>query len=83
MSDQVKVEGNSFVRDTQIGGEHYRAKAIQPWDAMQAWGTKEEFTGFLRFNVIKYICRYKDKNGVEDLLKSRHYLDKLIEVESE
>ena len=83
MSDQVKVEGNSFVRDTQIGGEHYRAKAIQPWDAMTAWMSREAFAGFLNGNVIKYICRYRDKNGVEDLKKARHYLDKLIEVESE
>lgn len=81
--DKIKVEGNSFVRDTQVGGDHYRAKAIQPWEAMEAWMSREEFSGFLRGNVIKYICRYRDKGGVEDLKKSRHYLDKLIEVESE
>ena len=39
--------------------------------------SKEEFNGFLRGNVIKYIAR--DKGGVEDLKKARHYLDKLIE----
>jgi len=49
---------------------------------MGEWMTPEEFRGFLRGNVIKYIARYKDKNGVEDLLKAKHYLEKLIEEES-
>ena len=45
--------------------------------------SREAFAGFLQGNVIKYLCRYRDKNGVEDLRKARHYLDKLIEVECE
>lgn len=64
---------------TQIGGTHYQ-KPIQPWDAMEAWMTPEQFKGFLRGNIIKYIARCYDKNGVEDLKKARHYLDRLIEV---
>ena len=68
-------------KDFQIGGDHYRTKTIQPWDAMESWMSRDEFTGYLRGNVIKYIARYKDKNGVEDLKKARHYLDKLIELE--
>lgn len=64
----------------QIGGDHYVTKSVQPWDAMKAWMSNEEFAGFLRGNVIKYIARYKDKGGVADLEKARHYLDKLIEI---
>jgi len=64
----------------QIGGSHYIAKAIQPWAAMEAWMTAEEFQGFLKCNVIKYIARERDKCGREDLLKARHYLDKLLEI---
>jgi hypothetical protein len=45
---------------------------------MQAWMTPEQFVGFLRGNVIKYMAR--DKNGVEDLKKAKHYLEKLLEV---
>ena len=67
--------------ETQIGGEHYRSKTIQPWDAMQAWMTPEQFEGFLWGNIVKYIARWKDKGGVEDLRKARHYMDKLIEVQ--
>jgi len=66
----------------QIGGTHYTTKEIQPWDAMEAWMSHEAFSGFLQGNAIKYIARWKDKGGIEDLRKARHYLDKLIEVEN-
>lgn len=64
---------------TQIGGEHYTSKAVQPWEAMEAWMTYEQFAGFLRGNAIKYLARCDDKGGVDDLRKARHYIDKLIE----
>ncbi len=64
----------------QIGGEHYTSKRIQPWSAMEAWMTPEEFKGFLKCNIIKYIARERDKGGIEDVLKARHYINKLIEV---
>lgn len=67
----------------QVGGDHYRAMAIQPWAAMAAWMSVEEFRGFLRGNAIKYLARCNAKGGVEDLRKARHYLDKLIEMASE
>jgi len=60
----------------QIGGNHYKDKAIQPWDFIVSNGL-----GYLEGNVVKYVSRYKQKNGVQDLEKARHYLDKLIEVE--
>ncbi len=66
----------------QIGGTHYTTKEIQPWDAMEAWMSHEAFSGFLQGNSIKYLARWKDKGGIEDLRKARHYLDKLIEVEN-
>lgn len=65
----------------QVGGDHYRSKAIQPWDAMKAWMSPEQFKGFLRGNVIRYMARCDDKGGVEDLEKAAHYLSKLIELE--
>lgn len=60
--------------DTQVGGSHY-AKAIQPWDYIIA-----NNIGYLEGNIIKYVTRYKDKNGLQDLLKAQHYLKKLIET---
>ena len=70
----------STANATQIGGNHYASKAVQPWDAMQAWMSREEFAGYLRGNVIKYMARCNDKGGIEDVKKARHYIDKLIEV---
>lgn len=67
--------------EKQVGGSHYVSRSVQPWDAMASWMTVEAFSGFLQGNVIKYISRYKEKNGVQDLEKARHYLDKLIEIE--
>jgi len=66
-------------REEQVGGAHYKNKEVQPWDAMESWMTPEAFQGFLTGNVIKYMARWKEKNGVEDLRKARHYLSKLIE----
>ncbi len=66
--------------DVQIGGEHYKGKAVQPWAAMEAWMTPEEFRGYLRGCVIKYVARCYDKGGVEDLKKAGHYIQKLVEV---
>ena len=67
------------VRNYQVGGGHYKAKEVQPWDAMKAWMTPEQFEGYLRGNVIKYLARYPEKGGGIDLLKARHYLEKLLE----
>jgi hypothetical protein len=59
----------------QVGGDHYKGKTVQPWDFIAANGL-----GFFEGNVVKYVTRWKDKGGVQDLHKARHYLDKLIEV---
>jgi hypothetical protein len=52
---------------------HYRKGEIQPWDFITSQGMS-----FLEGNVVKYLTRYKHKNGVADLKKARTYLDKLI-----
>lgn len=59
----------------QVGGSHYKDFAIQPIEFIQ-----KNSIGFIPGNVIKYVCRYKAKGGVEDLKKARHYLDILIEM---
>jgi hypothetical protein len=64
----------------QVGGDHYKDNPVQPWAAMEAWIGGEQFVGFLRGNVIKYIARCDKKGGVQDLKKAQHYLTKLIEI---
>jgi hypothetical protein len=60
----------------QVGGDHYKTKAIQPWEVIERNGM-----GFFDGNALKYLMRYKDKHGVEDLKKAMHYIEKLIEME--
>ena len=54
---------------------HYN-QGIECWDY-----TTSHNMGFLDGNVVKYVTRFRHKNGMQDLLKARQYLDKLIEVE--
>lgn len=59
----------------QVGGDHYAKLAVQTWDYIAA-----NNLGYFEGNVIKYVSRWRDKGGVEDLEKAKHYLEKLIEV---
>ena len=59
------------------GPGHYKDKPMQPWDFIVA-----NNLGYLEGNVIKYVSRWRQKGGVEDLRKAKHYIEKLIEVES-
>lgn len=63
-------------KSTQVGGDHYSKMKIQPIDFIT-----ENGLGYIEGNIIKYVCRYKDKNGLEDLKKAQHYLQMLIEQE--
>ncbi|WP_236273078.1 DUF3310 domain-containing protein [Escherichia coli] len=60
---------------------HYANFSIECIDAMQAMLSRDEFIGYLRGNIFKYLWRYKLKNGVECLKKAQWYQNKLIEVE--
>jgi hypothetical protein len=60
----------------QVGGDHYSKLAIQP-----AVYAEQNKLSYLQGNAIKYITRYKDKNGVEDLYKAIHTVKLLIELE--
>ena len=60
----------------QVGGDHYSKLAIQP-----AVYSERNNLSYLQGNAIKYITRYKDKGGVEDLYKAIHTVKLLIELE--
>jgi len=74
---KARLEARLGIRanEQQVGGSHYAVKAIQPWDYIVA-----NNLGYLEGNIVKYVSRWKDKGGVEDLKKAQHYLQKLIEV---
>lgn len=61
-------------QSTQIGGSHYTKLKIQPMEY-----SMQNSLGPAEHTVIKYVTRWKDKGGVEDLKKARHTLDLLIE----
>jgi len=75
-SDCIDNEPPKTANDLQHGGDHYKSNAIQPWDYIIANGM-----GFLEGSAIKYLSRFREKNGVEDLRKAIHFIEKLIEVE--
>ena len=60
----------------QVGGNHYK-RAHQPWEIIEEWELN-----YWAGNVLKYLLRYKYKNGVEDLEKAKHYLEYLIKHEN-
>ena len=72
---QMELFPKTDANSTQVAGTHYKSKAVQPWDYIVS-----NNLGYLEGNIVKYVSRWKDKGGVDDLKKARHYLDKLIEV---
>lgn len=62
--------------DEQVGGDHYRAMAIQPVEFIHANGIP-----FIEGCVVKYVSRWRSKGGVADLEKAKHFLEILIDLE--
>lgn len=60
-------------KDTQVGGQHYQMK-IQPIEFIM-----ENKIPYVEGNVIKYVCRHRTKNGVQDIKKAMHYLQFLLD----
>jgi Protein of unknwon function (DUF3310) len=67
-------------RDYMVGGTHYKDMKLEPWDVADTWPVEQQI-GVYRHGALKYIMRmgYKDE-GVQELKKAIHYLQKLIEV---
>lgn len=57
----------------QVGGDHYKTMGIQPVEYILA-----NKLGFCEGNIVKYISRYKQKNGIQDVKKVIHYAQMLI-----
>ena len=61
----------------QVAGNHYKDLPIQPVEYIHA-----NALGYFEGNVIKYITRWRKKNGLIDLQKAKHYIELLIELET-
>ena len=64
-------------RKKQVGGNHYKMFKIQPVEFIHA-----NNLGFIEGSIIKYACRWREKGGIQDLEKVKHYAELLIELES-
>jgi len=71
-----QVTANTGALDMQVGGDHYKKLKIQPIEFIHANNIP-----FIEGNIIKYIVRWRDKNGIKDLEKVKHYVDLLIDLE--
>ena len=69
MTDKTMLE-EAFPQDKQIGGSHYKFFPIQPYEFISKNGLT-----FFQGCVVKYVCRYKNKNGIQDLEKIIHYCE--------
>jgi len=75
---QVFKETRDMVKDNVNNPTHYGTGNIECIEYIEDFLKREEFIGYLRGNIAKYMHRWRYKNGLEDLHKARWYLDKLI-----
>lgn len=75
----IENESTEQNHDAVNHPNHYCKGGVECLDAIKA-ALGDKYEGFIAGNVLKYVYRYPDKNGVEDCKKARFYLDKLIEV---
>jgi len=74
---QKQHEMSLVANERQVGGNHYKKMGVlQHWDVVAMFNL-DYFQG----NITKYVMRWRDKNGVEDLKKAQHYLQKYVEIE--
>lgn len=74
--DVVNKSPETNALDVQVGGSHYKKYKIQPVEYAMA-----NSLNYCQANAVKYVTRYKDKGGIEDLKKAIHNIQILIELE--
>lgn len=64
--------------DNPLTPDYYKSEGVETIDYLHAFLTEDEFNGFCKGNIIKYISRANRKNGIEDIRKARDYIGYLI-----
>lgn len=72
-----EIERTNSALSEQVDGTHYKGFVIQPVEFIH-----KNKIGFCEGSAIKYLCRWRDKGGIKDLNKAKHFIDMLIELES-
>ena len=80
MREELEQAGKEAYGNVDMGNSppHYNQAGVECIDAIRA-ATDEGYEYYLQGNIIKYLWRYRYKNGVQDLEKAQWYLEKLIE----
>ena len=64
--------------DNPVTPDYYKNDGVETIDYLHAFLTEDEFNGFCKGNIIKYVSRANRKNGLEDIRKARDYISYLI-----
>ena len=81
--EQAEEEAYARAGDRQVGGDHYKRMAIEPWEIISGWPIEQQ-VGMYRGNALKYLLRAGTKgDALVDLEKAQHYLERLLEVMNE
>lgn len=79
VAEYPTIEDTGNIADNVNSPSHYGQGKIEAIDYISDFLTKEEYQGYLRGNIAKYLHRFPYKNGLEDLKKARWYLERLIQ----
>ena len=74
--EKCDFEGDNNALSKQVSGSHYKNYEVQPVEFCQ-----RNKLNYCESAAIKYLCRHRDKNGIDDLRKAKHYIELLIEIE--
>jgi hypothetical protein len=77
--DYPDIDDTGNIVDNVNSPSHYGQGKIEAIEYISDFLTKEEYQGYLRGNIAKYLHRFPYKNGIEDLRKAKWYLERLIE----
>ena len=75
--EEIEEWNRMTALNKQVAGNHYKDLPIQPVEYIHA-----NAMGYLEGNVVKYVSRWRKKNGIADLEKAKHYIELLIELEN-
>ena len=75
--EEIEEWNKLTAMNKQVAGNHYKDLPIQPVEYIHA-----NALGYFEGNVVKYISRWRKKNGMADLEKAKHYIELLIEFEN-
>lgn len=62
--------------ERQVGGSHYKSMPLEHWDLSVLYGWDP-----FQYQITKYVMRWRDKNGIQDLEKVVHFAQKYVEIE--